>query len=49
MVLRIKLLFTISGLLLGVAWTLFPLSAQAVDLCRCVDHDCRKKACIEPW
>ncbi|MGH2811509.1 MAG: hypothetical protein ACRDI1_02185 [Actinomycetota bacterium] len=42
-------LLTVSAVA-GLVLSLVPaLPAAAVDLCRCVDHDCRKTVCIKPW
>lgn len=38
------------SIVLAAAATLLglPKPAAAVDLCRCVDHDCRAQACLLP-
>jgi hypothetical protein len=44
--LRLLIVSAITGLVLSLVPA---IPVAAVDLCRCVDHDCRKKACIKPW
>lgn len=43
---RSRLLMTIAALATVTSiWTSGP--AQASDLCRCVDHDCRQEWCVK--